>query len=135
MDQPSISFVANKLAVSLSNAIRGLATEHTQQVEGQSFLTTQYIRVRWAWLILPSAVVLLGIVLLVATIYQSRRVSIAVWKSSPLALLFHPLEGWSDTELNDVALGDMGKSAKAMSARLTVKDGQSWRISRTSIAA
>jgi len=135
LDQPSISFVADKIAVSLTNAIRGLTTEYTQQAEGQSFVTTQYIRVRWVWLILPSAVVFLGIVLLGATIYESRRASIAVGKSSPLALLFHPLEGWSDTELNDVGLGDMGKSAKAMSARLTVKDGQSWRISRTSIAA
>lgn len=130
LDQPSISFVADKIASSLTNAIRGSTTEHTQQAEGTSFVTTQYIRVRWTWLILPSAVVFLGVILLVATVYESRRAAIAVWKSSPLALLFHPLEGWSDTELSGVTLDNMDKSAKAMSARLTEKDGQSWRISR-----
>lgn len=130
ISQPSISSVADRIALSLTNAIRGLGMEHTQQAEGKSFVTTQYIRVRWTWLILPSAVLFLGVVLLTATIYQSHRAAIAVWKSSPLALLFHPLQGWTDIELGSVAPGNMEKSAKAMSARLTERDGQGWRISR-----
>lgn len=130
IDQPSIPSIADKLAVSLTNAIRGLTTMDTQQAVGQSSTTTQYIHVRWPWLILPSIIVLLGILLLAATIDQSRRSGVAIWKSSPLALLFHPLQGWSHADLDHVAVPGMEKSAKAMPAQLTKDRESRWRIAR-----
>jgi hypothetical protein len=46
-----------------------------------------YLTVRWAWLALPAALVLLSMCFLAATIFQSRH-SVA-WKSSALATMFH----------------------------------------------
>lgn len=130
LNQPSILSFAEKLAVSLTNAIRALDTGDTQQAVGRSSVTIQYIRVRWIWLILPATVVLLGIVLLAGTIHQSCRSRVAIWESSPLAILFHPLQGWSEADLNHVAEGEMEKSAKVMWARLMKEDGPRWKIAR-----
>lgn len=116
--------------MSLTNAIRELTIMNTQQAAGQSSVTTQYIHVRWLRLILPFIIALLGILLLAATIYQSCRSGTGIWKSSPLALLFHFLQGWTHADLDHAAVPGMEKSAKAMPAQLT-KDGDShWTIAR-----
>lgn len=128
--QESVAFVADRLSTSLTNAIRGLASPTTQQVVGQSHVSTQYIRVRWIWLIFPAVVVLLGLVLLVTTILASRRARAMAWKCSPLALLFHPLQGWNDDELDLSDAAEMKRSARAMRAQLLRDDVVGLRIAR-----
>lgn len=130
LDQPSIPFIAERLATSLSNAIRNLTDKHTEHVQGQSLVVVQYIRVRWIWLVLPSVIILLGFLLLVITIWESRRAGAMMWKCSPLALLFHPLRGWSDAELDCADAGDMKKAAKTMQAQLTNDEDSNLRIIR-----
>lgn len=48
-----------------------------------------YVAVHWAWLTLPGLLVVLVVFLQVATIIETQRHKVGVWKDSPLALLLH----------------------------------------------
>lgn len=57
---------------------------------GRSYSQVQFVHIRWPWLALPAALLLLTTVFTFMTIMQSRRAaSIGLWKTSPLALPFH----------------------------------------------
>jgi hypothetical protein len=60
-----------------------------QAVLGTVWAQQQFFRVRWVWLTMPLALILLVTIFLVATIVKTSRYRVGVWKSSPLALLFH----------------------------------------------
>ncbi|MCJ1464051.1 hypothetical protein MMC07_002662 [Pseudocyphellaria aurata] len=47
------------------------------------------VRVQWAWLTLPSVLLLLALILQIATMVRTSRRKTALWKSSTLALFFH----------------------------------------------
>ena len=51
-----------------------------------------YVSVRWPWLILSAILVFMTITSLIVTIMQSARHEVALWKSSPVPLLFHGLD-------------------------------------------
>ena len=51
-----------------------------------------YISVQWLWLILSATLVLLTVLFLILTIIKTARHDVAVWKSSPLPLLFNGLD-------------------------------------------
>lgn len=75
------------------------------------------INVRWAWLSLPAASIVLGIVFVISTMAKSRRRKHAgVWKSSALPALFHGFDdyGAGDTE----SLVDIEEVAKDRRVRL-----------------
>ncbi len=52
------------------------------------------LSVRWAWLAFPSILVLLTMIFFIAIIIDTRPMGkrAPIWKSSPLALIFHGLE-------------------------------------------
>ncbi|KAJ6035732.1 hypothetical protein N7540_000011 [Penicillium herquei] len=82
---------------------------------GTVYTNEVMVRVQWAWMILPTLLVILGNVFLVCTTYASRRKSI--WKSSVLALLFHGLD--DQVEPGDCMTGSrMEKLAEHMHVRL-----------------
>ncbi|KAL4899348.1 hypothetical protein BDW74DRAFT_189438 [Aspergillus multicolor] len=56
---------------------------------GSTWTEQSFVHVRWPWLILPGALVLLSGVFLITTMLHTRNQYI--WKSSPLALLFSDL--------------------------------------------
>jgi hypothetical protein len=58
-------------------------------VNGTTWTVQSFVHVRWNWLILPGALVVLSLVFLVVTVVHTRNQYI--WKSSPLALLFSDL--------------------------------------------
>ncbi|THW77143.1 hypothetical protein D6D19_02506 [Aureobasidium pullulans] len=131
LSSPSIAHVANDIATSLTNAIQNLTTDDTIQQSGDSIYQVQYIQVQWIWLAFPATVVLLGLLLLLATMVQSHLDKALVWKCSPLALLFHPLQGWNDDDLDHVSKHEMEKSAKGMRGQLMQGDNSGLRIVRT----
>ncbi|THZ01936.1 hypothetical protein D6C93_03351 [Aureobasidium pullulans] len=131
LSSPSIAHVANDIATSLTNAIQNLTTDDTIQQSGDSIYQVQYIQVQWIWLAFPATVVLLGLLLLLATMVQSHLDKALVWKCSPLALLFHPLQGWNDDDLDHVSKHEMEKSAKGMRGQLMQGDNFGLRIVRT----
>jgi hypothetical protein len=78
-------------------------TQHVRQNGMQDFSSPAYglvlheqtcIRVRWAWLAYPTALVALTLIFLVAMITETRKGEMKShdWKSEPLALVFHRLD-------------------------------------------
>lgn len=61
----------------------------TATVPGVTWSLQSFVHVRWPWMVLPGALVVLSSVFLVITILHTRNQYI--WKSSPLALLFSDL--------------------------------------------
>ncbi|KAI1648340.1 uncharacterized protein F4817DRAFT_71527 [Daldinia loculata] len=83
----------------LTNQIRSSAPGDNRDAlmwPGQAFHQETYWRVHWPWIILPVAEVLITAVLLSVSIVLTRNQPLL--KSSPLALLFHPLDGYEGDE-------------------------------------
>jgi hypothetical protein len=52
-----------------------------------------YVRVSWGWILLPTVLVVTGLVFLGSTVIVNRGQGLRLWKSSVLAVLFHGLNG------------------------------------------
>ena len=61
-------------------------------ISGTASQTYIYVSVRWGWLAFSAALVLLTCIFLGLTIFNTARHDVAVWKSSPIPLLFNGLE-------------------------------------------
>lgn len=82
--------LADSMTVRMRQSPDGL---NLTAVGGQAWHTDTCISVQWPWFAFPAALLALTIGFLVATIGQSLNdSSIQIWKSSPLALLFHGLD-------------------------------------------
>lgn len=62
------------------------------KVPGRAFRTESYIHVRWPYIILPVAIVVLSALLLMATVISGRRLYSVLWKNSVLPLVVARLE-------------------------------------------
>ncbi|KAK6074862.1 hypothetical protein SCUP234_04075 [Seiridium cupressi] len=60
-----------------------------QAVDGSVWIQGQIVYVRWGWLSLPIALLVLSILSLLAAFVETRRKRICLWISSPLALYFN----------------------------------------------
>jgi hypothetical protein len=95
-------------------------------VIGDAWRSDTCMAVRWPWLAYPAALLALTVVFLLATIVQSASYSRNwVWKSSPLALLFHGL----DTDLREkfrlvASTEAMEQTAKGLSVKLEHEKGE-----------
>ncbi|CAG8191883.1 unnamed protein product [Penicillium salamii] len=84
-------------------------------IPGTIYTDEVMVRVQWAWMILPTLLVILGNVFLVWTTYASKKK--ILWKSSVLAFLFHGLD--DQKERNDcMTSSGMEKLAEAMHVQL-----------------
>ena len=83
----------NGLANTLTAVVRkyGDASEATV-VAGTTYRAETCIVVQWAWLSLPATLLLLAIIFLTVTIWRMETRQVVLWKSSPLALLFHGVD-------------------------------------------
>ncbi|CAG8930845.1 unnamed protein product [Penicillium salamii] len=84
-------------------------------IPGSTYANQVIVRVQWAWLILPTLLVVLGIVFLIWTTCASREK--IIWKSSVLAFLFHGLEDQRERD-NCMTGSGMEKLAEAMHVQL-----------------
>ncbi|KAH7391646.1 hypothetical protein BKA64DRAFT_747158 [Cadophora sp. MPI-SDFR-AT-0126] len=81
-----------KLAVAMTNHMR-TSDRNSSAVVGEVNGVQTCVRVVWPWLALPAVLVLATCLLLIATIWKTAvQAGANVWKSSPLAYLFHGLE-------------------------------------------
>jgi hypothetical protein len=119
--QPDMSQTFANIATSMTNKIRQGA--NATNVYGTSFREETYIHVTWTWLILPGVVVLMGVVLLAASIVLSRGDKQGLWKNSTLASLYTQMRGWEHEGLRAGTWSEMGNQAKSMRGRLQ-RDGQ-----------
>lgn len=90
-----------------------------EKIMGTAFKPEVYIHIRWAWMAFLGSIIVLTIAAYILTVVQSARHGVAVWKSSPLALLFHGVEseGAVPEDLNTILL--MERRAKTMSVKLS----------------
>lgn len=130
-DWASINAFWDGLTNSITNVIRTRGdTPPSGYALGTTLGNQTCIRVQWAWLSLPATLLLLTIVLLSATIVQTRSSGHSMaWKSSSLALLFHGL-GQDGEERKYEALretDEMEDVAKNLRVRLSPQ-GLGWRF-------
>ena len=120
----------DNLAISMSNNIRQQNDSVASPSHGTAWKGETYVHVRWAWLSFPIVVVILALLFLVGTIYETSRRDILVWKSSNLALLFHG----QDLELIDPPMihvnkaSQMTQMAKEVKLHLTQTQDEDWRF-------
>jgi Protein of unknown function (DUF3176) len=95
-----------------------------------------YMHVRWGWLAFPAALVCLTIMFLALTMVDTARGHIPAWKSSPLPLLFHGLEGGENGQTRTLKLvneiAEMERLAEEIDVRLMDSDsGSGLLVTRT----
>ncbi|GME48527.1 uncharacterized protein LTHEOB_5448 [Neofusicoccum parvum] len=103
-----------------ANMRRNGDASNSAPAAGVALRTETCISVRWAWLAFPAALLLLTVVFLVVTIVESAgRAPGRMWKGSPLALLFHGLDGEVGERYGAVGrVEDMEAVAKRVRVRM-----------------
>ena len=136
-DQGNFSKVLENIASSLNNYLQRYATD---QIPGQVLIQETYVHVRWAWLVLPLMLVIVGILTLLQTIWQTKQQNAVMWKSSILPLLYRGSVQLSSTVDSKTVLPQSGLStvaamyedAKGVRVHL-VREGEmgEWRLKET----
>ena len=126
----SVSQIFDNVSDSLTDYFR-LQTQpkYNTPAQGAVYHDQTCLGVRWPWLAFPTTVALLTLAFFVALLIESRprssSPSAPVWKSSPLALLFHGLElqhPWHVEGTGVDRMDGMDKLAKEISIRLENTD-------------
>jgi len=112
----NISQTFDNIAAAMSRQIRMGPNETS--VVGPAQTVVPYIRVRWAWISLPVALVVLSVAFLIVSVAFSSEAGQHVWKSSSLVTLFHRLEACSPDELALDSTEEMEYAGKAISVIL-----------------
>lgn len=90
----NVSDVLQKMARGMTDQLR---SSYNTNAPGLTASSVVLVRVQWAWLALPFAVVLAAAVLLLAEMVESRRSrNLSLWKSSSTALLYHSVSPTQD---------------------------------------
>jgi hypothetical protein len=90
---------------------------------GTAYELQAYIAIRWIWLAFPASLLVLTLLFLVFIVAQSAESGVAVWKSSPLVLLFHGLNTSSVEQVHGVIeIADMEDHARTM--EVSLQDGR-----------
>jgi hypothetical protein len=118
----------DRVALSMTNSIR--TGPNQTEVLGSVLVAEQHIQVRWPWMILPAALVLLSVIFLIVSMVMSTR-RCAGWKSSALPSFYH---GFSDLDTSESQPGDideMERSARSTYARLGTDENGRTRLIQT----
>ena len=117
--------IADSMTVHMRQSADGF---NLQPLNGEAQHTETCISVQWPWLAFPASLLVLSVVFLIATVLQSIKYSRKqMWKSSPLALLFHGL----NHDLRDRAhLGNTDEEMKRAAQGLLVKLSDEEKSSR-----
>lgn len=85
-----LALLMDDLAISMTVAVRSFvgAVPHS----GLALSYESFVHVRWAFITVPVAILLLTALFLAAAIWRSQRSRTKLWKSSALAMLFHGLD-------------------------------------------
>ncbi|KAF2219619.1 hypothetical protein BDZ85DRAFT_276095 [Elsinoe ampelina] len=113
-EHPSgIERLMSDLATSMTVAMRSFvgAVPH----EGQAWAWQSFVHVRWGFVAVPVATVVLTGLFLGLAVWRSRRGGVEVWKSSALALLCFGLDGEAREMVGTGRLGERARRAKGVS--------------------
>lgn len=118
------------IAKSMTNTMR---TTAGQEALGTSDVLESYIRVQWAWLALPTAVVVAAEVFFGLTVWQTRRRRVPIWKLNSLSVVLHGLENreeWEQKQARStMKISEMEAWADVREAKLSKrKDGGTYGL-------
>ena len=125
----NIPELMSNLSQSMTIRMRQSAVNNPEaQIAGDAYELDSFVEVRWAWLALPLALLLLTLIFLLASIRTSARAEVMPWKSSSIALLFHGLPDDRRALGSSVERrAEMNEIAKGMKVQL-VKTDKGWRL-------
>ncbi|KAJ5716203.1 hypothetical protein N7493_008114 [Penicillium malachiteum] len=110
-----LGVVAPRVAESLTKT--NLQGSNITNIPGMVYTNELIVRVQWPWMILPTLLVVLGIMFFAYTMYASRQK--IFWKSSMLALLFHGLDDETNVNRDEcTTVSMMEKLAEGMHVQL-----------------
>ncbi|KAI1120586.1 hypothetical protein F5Y10DRAFT_289529 [Nemania abortiva] len=89
---------------------------------GTALTNETYIRVQWAWFILPALAIVGSLVLLVATVIYSFRRGVASWKRSSLLPLFTRFVGLYEGDVAPHSPQNLMSRAHQISVKFDMKD-------------
>jgi hypothetical protein len=121
----TVAAMSESMSYALTQAPSG------ETLDGTSLSSELYIRVEWAWIILPLAEVVMGIAFLLCTLGYTRRKGVTAWKSSGIVSLLTVMVGWDSTELRAASLREVEKRSKYMHGQLVPNDGSVQGFYRT----
>lgn len=87
------------MATAMTDLLRSTAGPTTSHIRGMAYDERAIIHVRWGWITVPFASVIMAAFLLIATAISSRKLNTVLWKSSVLPLLFGHLQTWPEHDL------------------------------------
>ncbi|MCJ1379713.1 hypothetical protein MMC17_002815 [Xylographa soralifera] len=126
IDLSNLPGIMANITQSISAALR--QAEHMNTTTGRAYRSGTYIQVVWYWLIFPGVLLMITLIFLVMTIWQTKNSDIMTWKASPLPLLFHGLSSQHLTQVKDILqLSEMNTLAKQMKIKL-VRTDEGWRL-------
>jgi len=126
----SFSDTMDHVASSMTNSIR--TGPNQTEIHGTVEVSEQHIKVRWPWMILPAALVLLSVIFLIVTMVLATR-QCAGWKSSALPSFYHGFAAWEVSESRLADIEDMQRSARSIHARLETDVEGRARLMRTNM--
>jgi hypothetical protein len=97
----------------------GLKIADEGPIIGVAYDLQVYIAIRWAWLAFAASLLVLMLLFFTLVIIESAKSDVAIWKSSPLALVFHGLNASSVEKLRGTTeLAEMDARARQIEVRL-----------------
>ena len=116
------------IATSVTNQMR-LAASNSKSAEGQVWWSEICVEVQWRWLTLHAILVFLCFAFLILTMLSSSRYAKGkLWKSSPLALVFHGLDQPMAEKIGAAGVvEDMEDRARTIRVHWAQTD-QGWRL-------
>ena len=90
-----------------------------EPVNGTASEVEAYIAIRWAWLAFPASMLVFTVLYFILVVVQTATSGVPVWKFSPLAMLYHRLEGSAVDQVQGITeVAEMEKHAKRTKVRL-----------------
>lgn len=126
----NLEHLVSNIARSMTNNIRQTSSaDHNAMYAGTAYREEVFINVRWAWLVLPIALVVCSDVFLISSILQTRSNQVKAWKSSALALLFTSVDCTLQRITRDGTDVQDGLSQITSNSRVVLRDKNgSWEF-------
>jgi len=117
----------DSIALGMTNALMNNISSPSHAQAGIAYNTETYIHVRWAWLILPVLLALTTLIFLVLVMIQTSNGRRAIWKSSLLPLIFHPIR-LEPEQLPGETIPEMERCAKTIQTQLKQSTDDRWEF-------
>ncbi|EAT86310.1 hypothetical protein SNOG_06479 [Parastagonospora nodorum SN15] len=120
-----------RMATALTNAMRSDSSSR-EFMEGDASALETFVKVNWAWLAFPLAMLVLCVVFLVATMLRTSRGEngeLGIWKTSAMPTLMYSLPRDMRHDLTKNATWRSEESGGAKRVRIRLLPDQGWRVS------